>query len=71
MKRNITLTILMQLILVSSNLFSQDPVACEPSFVESDWSCLGPIEEDNNNNIGRIVAVWVSDFDADYILVGN
>lgn len=71
MKHKFFTPLFILMLLKSTISFCQDPVSCEPSFVASDWTCVGPLEEVNNNNIGRIVAVWVSPFNPDYILVGT
>lgn len=71
MKHKFFTPLFILMLLKSTISFCQDPVSCDPTLVASDWTCLGPFEEVNNNNIRRVVAVWVSSFNPDYFLVGT
>lgn len=58
-------------IILCFNLFSQDPITCNESFLDSDWQISGPIEDDSYSNMGRIVSIWVAPTNPNYILVGT
>lgn len=63
--------ILLLLLMVQLACFSQDPVTCEPSDLVSNWNSVGPFYDDSYSNIGRVVSVWVSPDDPDYLLAGT
>lgn len=45
-------------------------IICTPSFINSDWSCLGPFDDDSSN-IARVTALFVEPTDNDYIYLGT
>ena len=61
------------IILIQSNAicFAQDPVTCSTSFLNSDWSSIGPQYDDQFSNLGRVISIWVSPEDPEFILAGT
>ncbi len=57
--------------IIGEAAFSQDPITCDDSDLTSDWTSLGPYHDDSYSNLGRVVSVWVSPDDPDYVLAGT
>lgn len=57
--------------LTLENAFSQEDVECSESYLTSDWSLVGPFQDNLYSNIGRVISIWVSPDDPDYILIGT
>lgn len=58
------------LICIGNTIYSQDAIICAESSLTSSWTSIGPYE-DNTSNLGRVIAIWVSPDDPDYILIGT
>ncbi|MFN0275278.1 MAG: hypothetical protein ACKVPJ_06010, partial [Chitinophagales bacterium] len=44
---------------------------CTTPFITSDWTCLGPFEYPTDNQMGRVVSLWVNPENTDHILAGT
>ena len=51
--------------------FTQSSFSCEASVIPSDWSILGPLSDEEYSNIGRVISLWISPHDPDYMLAGT
>ncbi len=56
---------------VNNRGFAQGSFICETSTLPSDWSLLGPLSDEEYSNIGRVISLWISPHDPDYILAGT
>jgi len=57
-------------LLFSTGGFAQT-VNCNTVFLESDWSCLGPFEYPADNQMGRVISLWVDPENTEHILAGT
>ena len=56
-------------LLVSLSNYGQD-VVCNPEFIESNWTLMGPFDDDKSH-LGRLTALYVDKFTPDNIYVGT
>jgi len=57
-------------LLFSTGAFAQT-VNCNTVFLESDWNCLGPFEYPADNQMGRVISLWVDPENTEHILAGT
>ena len=58
------------MICIFGQVYSQT-VNCTTSFIESDWIQIGPFEYPDDNQMGRVTAIWVDPEDNNHILAGT
>lgn len=56
---------------ISNCISAQEPVTCTESFISSNWSIVGPLEDNSVSNLGRVISIWVDPDNPDYLLIGT
>jgi len=69
--KKITLLPLVIFGIISNFIFAQETVTCTESFIPSNWSIVGPLEDNSVSNLGRVISIWVDPNDPDYLLIGT